>query len=150
MATKEKRMQLLGDLFRSLVDEVSPKRLRSSVHDLFVRLDLERGEVMLLSDDEEPLASCVIFSWIAPELPTPSDEMVDTLGEVVAALEREGYWAHPLFARPFSVVLVDKMMGQIESLLYVDEEMIQITRPLLEGLSEDLDDFIAKLLGDLK
>lgn len=150
MATKEKRIQLISQLFLSLQEERNPKRLRSSLHDLFVRVDLEKGEVTLLNDEEESLASCVIFSWIAPELETPSDEMVELLREVVAGLERQGYWEHPLFEQPFAVVLVDKMFAQIENLLYLDEDMIQVTRPLLEGLNSDLDAFIEELLGDLK
>lgn len=150
MATKEKATQLLGQLFRSLVEESNPKRLTSRMHDLFVRIDLERGEVVLLGDDEEPLASCVIFSWIVPEEEAPTEEMIVVLREVVATLERQNYWEHPLFEQPFSVVLVDKMFAPIENLLYLDEDMIQVTRPLLEGLSEELDDFIHNLLGDLK
>lgn len=150
MATKEKRTELIGQLFASLLEESNPKRLSSRVHDLFVRIDLERGEVTLLGEDEEVLASCVIFSWVNQEQETPTEEMVATLREAVARLEREGFWTRPIFEQPFEVVLVDKMFTPIENLLYLDDDIVQVTPPLLEGLNEELDDFIRKLLGDLE
>lgn len=150
MATKEKVMQLLSELFLSLLDENNTEHLQSGINDLFVRVDLERGEVALLGEEEEMLASSIIFSWIVPEATEPTKEMCEMLQTVVAQLERQGYWESTLFEQPFSVVLVDRMFAPIEGLLYLDDDTIQLSKPLLEGLNEDLDNFIHELLGDLK
>lgn len=150
MVAKEKATQLVTQLFLSLLDEKETNRLTSGLNDLFVRIDLDRGEVVLLGEDEEVLASCVVFSWIIPDRELPTEDICAVLREVVGDLHQQDYWSHPLFEQPFSVVLVDQMFAPLENLLYLDEDTVQVTRPLLEGLHRELDEFIRELLGDLK
>lgn len=150
MAMNDKVMKLLSELFLSLLDDKNPHKLQSGVHDIFVRIDLERGEVALIGEDEEVLASCVIFSWVTPDESKPTYGMVTALKEVVVSLEQKGYWENPVFEHPFSIVLIDGMFETIDSLLYLNDDTIQASNILLEGLERELDEFIINLLGDLK
>ena len=65
-------------------------------------------------------------------------------------LEQKGYWDKAIFARPFSVVLVRSDFSVLEELLFLDEELVQLSTPLLEGLNDELNEFLSELLVDLK
>ena len=51
--------------------------------------------------------------------------------------------------RPFSFVLIDEDHETVQDLVIIDnEETMVIDGNLLEGLEEELDDFLKKLLSD--
>ncbi|MBF1395899.1 MAG: hypothetical protein HXN19_03200, partial [Porphyromonas sp.] len=53
-------------------------------------------------------------------------------------------------ARPFSIELIRPDFSVIEDLLFLDEDLIKIEPPLLDGVGEELDRFLDELLEDLK
>ena len=65
-------------------------------------------------------------------------------------LEQKGFWDRPSFARPFSIELIRPDFSVIEDLLFLDEDLIKIEPPLLDGVGEELDRFLDELLEDLK
>lgn len=148
MGTNKER-QLLEQLFTDLTQQDHPHRLRTSISDLFVRVNTQTGEISLYGDDDELLHSVTIFSWIT-NTPAPQAEMIDLLRLVLSDLDTKGYWSNELFDRPFSVELVSDDFSTIEHLLLVDDELIGISSPLLSGLHEDLEKFLQDLLGDMK
>lgn len=148
MGTNKER-QLLEQLFTDLTQQDHPHRLRTSISDLFVRVNTQTGEISLYGDDDELLHSVTIFSWIT-NAPAPQAEMIDLLRLVLSDLDAKGYWSNELFDRPFSVELVSDDFSTIEHLLLVDDELIGISSPLLSGLHEDLEKFLQDLLGDMK
>jgi len=103
--------------------------------------------VVLYGDDEEQqLASTVIFSWVGLS-DKPTKEMIRCLKAVISSLEGKGYWDSELFERPFSVVLVNDAFESIDELLFLDDELIKVSLPLLENLDEELNSFINQLLS---
>ena len=52
--------------------------------------------------------------------------------------------------RPFSIELIRPDFSVIEDLLFLDEDLIKIEPPLLDGVGEELDRFLDELLEDLK
>lgn len=144
-----KELQLLERLFTDLTREDNPDRLQTGLSDLFVRINTETGEISLYGDDDELLHSLVVFSWIT-NTPEPTEAMLSSLRTVIARLQSQGYWDHDLYERPFSIELVSDTFATIEHLLFLDDDLVEVSRPLLEGLDEDLDNFLDNLLGDLK
>ena len=65
-------------------------------------------------------------------------------------LEQKGFWDRPCFVRPFSIELIRPDFSVIEDLLFLDEDLIKIEPPLLDGVGEELDRFLDELLEDLK
>lgn len=51
--------------------------------------------------------------------------------------------------KPFSVVLVDENLIEIEDLLLLDDDTIVVNDELLERIDRELNDFIDNLLGDI-
>lgn len=148
MGTKDKL--LLERLFTDLTREDNPKRLGYALHDLFVRVNCEQGEVSLYGEEDELLGALTLFSWIKQGEHSLTDGMLTELREVITRLDAQGYWSGDSFLRPFSIELVDEAFKTQEVLLYRDEDVVQISRPLLEGLDEELNKFLVTLLGDLK
>lgn len=146
MAIPNKAVQVLQKLFRSLIEPTAPEHLTASITDLFVRINCETGEVSIYGDDDELIGSVVIFSWV-DKGDKPSPEMRKTLRQAVAGLQAEGLWEHELFERPFSIVLVDDEFANIEELLFLDDELLQLTTPLLADLDSELSQFIDELLS---
>lgn len=150
MASTEKEIQLLQRLFEDLLDPNNPKRPQVGLSDIFVRIDTERGEVALYGDDDELINAVVLFSWVASEESAPSSTMISQLREAISRLESRGFWEHDLFEHPFSIELVGEDFETIEELLFLDDDLVKVSTPLLEGLHEDLDNFLGNLLSDLK
>lgn len=151
MATKEKQIQLITRLFEDLLVESNPKRLCVGISDLFVQINHTTGEISLYSDEEEILGSCIIYSWA--EQANEQDALAlakPILREVISTLESKGWWNNALFERPFSLELVADDFSTIEELLFLDDDLVKVATPLLQGLSEDLNNFLQELLPDLK
>ena len=146
MTSPNKEIQVIQKLFRSLTDSIAPEHLRSGVTDIFVRINSESGELSLFGDDDEQISSTIIFSWV-DKGDKPTSEMRKVLRQAVSKLDAEGFWTHESFQRPFSVSLVDEDFSTIEELLFLDDELVQLTTPLLEGLDDELSRFIDELLS---
>ena len=50
--------------------------------------------------------------------------------------------------KPYSFVLVDEDKETIEDLLLIDDDIVIAEDGLLQGLDEELDDFLKKLLSE--
>lgn len=136
-------------LLEDLISESNPHHLQVGIHDLFVRINSQTGEVSLFGDDDEPLGSTTIFAWVD----NPDIEDRDRVAELrlaITTLDERGFWDNPLFERPFAIELVNEAFDTLEHLLLRDDDLIEVTTPLLEGLHEDLDKFLDGLLSDLK
>lgn len=143
-ANNKKEVQLLERLLRCLVDGGV---LQHRLSDLFIRINMETGEVILYGDDDEPLTSTVIFSYIGKG-DDAFQEAIQQLKRSIANLSKANYWEHELFERPFSIELVDDAFTPIEELLFLDDDIVKISPPLLEHLDQELSDFIRKLLEE--
>ncbi len=149
MGTTSKASQLIERLFEDLTTAGHARCLKEHLNDLFVRVNMATGEVSLYGDGDELLNSIEIYGWIKEDALRPTPEMVDTLYSVIAKLDSRAYWDSPYFERPFSIELVTAEFETIEHLLFLDDDTIKLSAPLLEGMNEDLDKFMADLLGDL-
>ena len=148
--SNERELQLLRKHFLSLLSEEAP-RLDHPINDLFIQLDCAAGELRLYDDTDEELSRLPVYAWEdTGSVDAPSEAALETLREVVTRLEQKGYWDKTLFARPFSVVLVRSDFSVLEELLFLDEELVQLSTPLLEGLNDELNEFLSELLVDLK
>ena len=117
--SNERELQLLRKHLLALVSEESPIAGRS-INDLFLQADCDTGVLRLFDDEDQ-----------------------------VPRLEQKGFWDRDCFARPFSIELVRPDFTVIEELLFLDEDLIKLDAPLLEGLNEELDKFLGDLLADL-
>jgi hypothetical protein len=61
-------------------------------------------------------------------------------------MQSEGRLEGLSLLKPYSFVLVDDEKETVAELLLVDDDTLMLSSELLEGLDEELDDFLKKLL----
>ena len=148
--SNERDLQLLRKFFLSLVAEGSPL-ITKPINDLFLQIDCEVGELRIYDDQDELIAHQEVFSWAETgSREDPPREAIETLRELVTRLEQKGFWSKELFARPFSVELVRPDFSLIEVLLFLDEDLFNLSKPLMDDLDEELGKFMDSLLGEEK
>lgn len=149
-STNDRELQLLRKLFLSLVSQPAPL-LSRPIADLFLVADCQAGALLLFDDEDNELARQPVYAWEGTgAADAPSAIAVETLREVITRLEQKGFWEDPSFTRPFSIELVRPDFSTIEELLFIDEDLVRLDTPLLEGLDEELDAFLSDLLEDMK
>lgn len=146
----ERELQLLRKHLLALASGDAPL-LSHPINDLFIQVDGATGQVRFYDDTDTEISHFSIFAWQGGgSIDAPEAGVIETLRESITRLEQKGYWDKPLFSRPFAIELVGADFHRVEELLFLDEDLIKLDEPLLEGLSEDLDQFLSDLLADIK
>ncbi len=150
MKPNEVQIQL-ERLFRTPIEHPdSSKTAPIAISDLFVQIDPAAGEVQLFNDKDEELHRVVIYDWIQEGRTEIPSAMKQELRAAVKRLHAARFFDKDQFVRPFSVALTEEDFTIIEELLFIDDELIQLDSALLENLDEELDNFLAELLPDIK
>lgn len=105
------------------------------------------GEIRTFNDDDAELDRCVVEQWIhssASEAFYGEAEKVicQCIQHLKAEVEKMS------ILHPFSFVLVDEEHETLSDIFLVDDDQVQLDVDLLEGLEQDLDDFLHKLLAE--
>jgi hypothetical protein len=105
------------------------------------------GEIRTYNDDDEELDRCVVEQWIKSPQENFYDEVAPILRSCIEGMRPT--LEKMSILRPFSFVLIDEDHETVQDLVIIDnEETMVIDGNLLEGLEEELDDFLKKLLSD--
>lgn len=114
--------------------------------DIHLRVTQDTGELMAFDDNDEEINRCIIEEWIDntddnffDEIPSIFRKCLDKMKDTVENMS---------ILKPFSFVLENEEKESIAELYLVDDETVIIDPDLMEGLSEDLDDFFKKLFED--
>lgn len=104
------------------------------------------GDMTVLDDDDELIASTVIPEWINYTSEDFNEVVIATLKEFINS--KKSVFDELAILHPYSILLVDGHKETIAELYEVDDESIMIDHEdLMKGLSQDLDSFIDKLLN---
>ena len=115
--------------------------------DIHPQVKPESGELLVFNDDDEELDRCVVEDWIK----APQDGFFD---EVAPILRRCIQDMRPAIEdmsilKPFSFVLIDEDHETLQDLVFIDnEETMVLDGKLIDGLTDDLDDFLQHLLEE--
>jgi hypothetical protein len=147
-----KEQSLIEETFLSAIKKLTDDESGDFINDLFVQADAESGELQIYDENDNLLEKVVIFDWV-----NNSDEE-DVFNKKVAAavkaslnnLVPQKVFDNPRFMRPLSISLTDEDFVVIEELLFLDDDMLRLDDPLLKNLDADLNDFLKKLLSDVK
>lgn len=106
----------------------------------------DSGELKVFDDDDDVISSVVISEF---EGLGGSDAVKDVCMILRKALDhRRKELENLVILKPYSFVLVDEDKETIEDLLLIDDDIIIVEDGLLQGLDEELDDFLKKLLSE--
>jgi len=111
--------------------------------DIYIRIENEdENQLTFLDDDSNVLARC----------PTPTSEfdelsqLIEPLSKIIGQLDQEGAFKDVRILTPFSFLLDDEK--DIYDIYVVDEDTLVVNETLLEGLEDDLNDFLKDLLDN--
>ena len=114
--------------------------------DIHLLVNPYTGEIRTYNDYDEELDRCVVEQWIKSPQENFYDEVAPILRSCIEGMRPT--LEKMSILRPFSFVLIDEDHETVQDLVIIDnEETMVIDGNLLEGLEEELDDFLKKLLS---
>ena len=146
MNINEQTFQQIDRAIRKIADKYPATVEASLMTDIHIRVTQETGEMVAYNDDDVEINRCVIEQWIN----NADDNFYDQIASVIRkCLERQKDTIEQMsILKPFSFVLENDDKESVEELFLVDDETVIIDPDLMEGLGEDLDAFLEKLLKE--
>ena len=146
MKTTELTFQQIERAIRKIADKFPPTEEANVMTDIHFRVTQDTGELMAFDDNDEEINRCIIEDWIDntddnffDEIPSIFRKCLDKMKDTIENMS---------ILKPFSFVLENDEKESIAELYLVDDETVIIDPDLMQGLSEDLDDFFKKLFED--
>lgn len=150
MCAKSKEQFLVEELFEEFYKNIEQAELLG-VTALSLALDPTSGELIISEGTDSVSATKVIYAWMESETLSALEiekNAIILLNRALRDLDTDGYFQRALFGRPLSVCYVDCAAGEANEILVLEEEWTPDNRPLLEGMDEELDQFLSKLLEE--
>ena len=146
MKTTELTFQQIERAIRKIAEKFPPSEEANVMTDIHFRVTQDTGEFMAFDDNDEEINRCIIEDWIDntddnffDEIPSIFRKCLDKMKNTIENMS---------ILKPFSFVLENDEKDSIAELYLVDDETVIIDPDLMQGLSEDLDDFFKKLFED--
>lgn len=117
------------------------------ITDIYLQPKRDSGELVVLNDDDDVLASALIEEWTG--LGDDFYSVVErVLRDVLKELQDTGSFDRLSLLKPYSFVLVDADKETMADLLLVDDQETLLLHDgmLLEGLDDELDAFLKEIL----
>lgn len=115
--------------------------------DLHILVSPYTGEIRTYNDDDEELDRCVVEEWIK----VPQEGFFDGVAPILRRCIQDMRPAveEMSILKPFSFVLIDEDHETLQDLVLIDtEETMVLDSNLIDGLTDDLDDFLKHLLEE--
>ena len=146
MKATDQTLQQLERALRKVTEKFPDTEEASLLTDIHIRVTQDTGEVMVFDDDEQELTRCVVEQWIDNK----DDNFYEQISSIIRrSIEKQKKLTENLgILKPYSFVLEDDDKESIEELYLVDDETVIIDPDLMEGLDQDLNDFLENLLKD--
>ena len=127
------------------VAENFPASRDAVMTDIHLQVKPTSGELLAFDDNDEELTRVVVEQWIEAK---DDDFYEEAATQLCHCLEevRQSIVDNMSVMHPFSFVLVDEDGETLRDLYLVDDDTIILNKTLLEGLDEELDQFLRELL----
>lgn len=146
MKVSEQTLQQLERFFKKIAQKFPTNEETSLVTDIHVFFSPDSGEMIASDDDGTEITRCVVEQWIEntdehfyAEAGKAMRACCETLRPVLEALG---------IMKPYSIVLENEDNENIAELFLADNDTIIIGGDLMDGLDQDLDSFLDKLLAE--
>ena len=144
MGYTEQTQQQIERFLRKVAQKFTAKESDMPMTDIHLRASQDSGDLMAFDDDDNEISRCVISTWIenksdnfyleiAYTLRSELNRMKDTIDNLS-------------IMKPFSFILEDDEKNNIAELYLVDDDLVMIGGNLMQGLDEDLDNFLQNIL----
>lgn len=146
MKPSEQTIQQIERALRKIAAKFPPEKEAEIMTDIHIRVSQDTGEIRAYNDDEEELDRCVVEEWIENPDENFYQEITSIIRKCIEKLKDtvEGM----SILKPFSLVLEDDDKESVAELYLVDDETVIIDPDLMEGLEDDLNNFLENLLKE--
>lgn len=153
MAASPSQIQsVLESFLTSAIQKMVEDTKLNDISDIYLQADAESGELQVYDEEENLVDKTIIFDWVnnSEEENVFNKRVATAAKQALTTLSAKNIFENPRFVKPLSISLTDESFVVIEELLFLDDETLRLDDPLLKDLDADLDDFLAKLLSDVK
>lgn len=116
------------------------------VTDIHIQPNQGSGEFCIFDDEDKELVNVLIEEWMTYEGDDFYDSMERSLRGMLCKMKDAGDFDKLTILKPYSFVLVDEDKESISDLLLIDDDTLLVNSELLEGLDQELDNFLKDLL----
>ena len=146
MKSSEQTLQQIERAIRKVAEKFPAQEEASVMTDVHLSVTQDSGELMAFNDDDEELTRCIVEEWIDNKDDNFYEEIVPVFRKCLEKMK--GTIENMSILKPFSFVLEDDDKESLAELYFVDDETVIIDPDLMEGLDDDLNDFLNTLLKD--
>jgi hypothetical protein len=145
MKLSNKSKVLIDQVISDVIKHYSTPE-ESVITDIHFQPLFNSGELKVFDDDDEVISNVIISEF---EGLGGADAIKDVSLILRRSLDYRRKELENLFIiKPYSFVLVDEDKETIEDLLLIDDDIVIAEDGLLQGLDEELEEFLKKLLSD--
>ena len=146
MKLSQASLSLLTATIREAISKYEGHNAPSVVTDIHLQPQSATGELLILDDEDNTLASTLIPEWSNYE----ADDFIGHAERILTTLlhdmEEQGAFAQLSILKPYSFVLIDENKETVAELLLMDDDTLLVNDELLKGLDAELDSFLKELL----
>ena len=146
MKASEQTTQQIERFLKKIAQKFPLNEETSLVTDIHVRVSQESGEMVAFDDDDKEITRCVVEQWIENNdedfYESVHDILTTTFASMSKTLDSLG------ILKPYSFVLENDEKEGIAELYLADDDTIIIGGDLMDGLDQDLNAFLNKILDE--
>ena len=146
MKLSQQSISLIEGAIKKAITGFMPDSGNSFVTDIHFLPDSKSGELIILDDEDNELATTTIEEWTNFKQENFYEEVEQALSSILKKLNSTESFDKLTILKPYSFVLVDEDKETISELLLMDDDTLLINDELLKGLDEELDSFLKDLL----
>ena len=146
MKANEQTIQQIERFLKKIASKYPMSQEAEILTDIHVRVSQESGDIMAFNDDDDEITRCVVEEWIDNK----DDNFYGNITNIrrLELTKNKEQIENMSILKPYSFVLEDDDKENIEELYVVDDDTVILGGDLMEGLDEDLDQFLNNLLKD--
>lgn len=146
MKANEQTIQQIDRFLKKITSKYPMSQEAEILTDIHVRVSQESGDIMAFNDDDEEITRCVVEEWIDNK----DDNFYGNITNILRLelTKNKEQIENMSILKPYSFVLEDDDKENIAELYVVDDDTVILGGDLMEGLDEDLDQFLNNLLKD--
>jgi hypothetical protein len=146
MKANEQTIQQIERFLKKITSKYPMSQEAEILTDIHVRVSQESGDIMAFNDDDDEITRCVVEEWIDNN----DDNFYGNITNILRLelTKNKEQIENMSILKPYSFVLEDDDKENIAELYVVDDDTVILGGDLMEGLDEDLDQFLNNLLKD--
>ncbi len=144
MKATSQTIQQIERALKKIAAKYPQGREELTLTDIQLQVKAESGELLAYNDDDEELTRCVVEQWMDCHDEDFYEQVTPVLRQTIQGMKEtlEGM----SILKPYSFVLVDDDKETLNDLYLVDDDTVLLNGELLQGLDEELNDFLKQLL----